>query len=859
TGHRTLTIHTTTDHTTWTHHATATLTPHPTVEPAAPAWSDADTEALAPVDGLYERLADVGFHYGPAFQGLRAVGRRGGDLLAEVRLPEELRADAGRFDIHPALLDAALHACLLEGSEGVRLPFVWSGITLHATGADVLRVRLSPVGADTVSLTACDEAGQPVVSIASLTLRPVTPEQFRAVVGVQRHSPLYEVRWLPLPFRGGDGAPSPVLVGPALPGLPAPAYEDLGKLFADPEITDGGTVPAVVAVSCAGGAGGDPVADAHTALGRALELLKSWLTQERFASSRLVLLTRGAVAVRDGEDVTDLAWSPLWGLMRSAQSEHPGRLVVADVDAAPESYLALTAALGDTDTVEPQLAVRAGKVFAARLGEVEPVEAPSGEVSGNGVFDGTGTVLITGGTGLLGGLFARHLVERHGVRHLLLLSRRGPDAPDAHRLRTELQALGATVTITACDTSDRTALQQTLHHIPHDHPLTAVIHTAGTLNDATLDTLTPHHITTVMQPKADTAWHLHQLTREHGLKAFVLFSSAAGVLGQAGQAGYSAANAFLDALARHRRAAGLPAVSLAWGLWEESGGMTGHLTETDLLRLRRTGLAPMTCEDGLALFDAALRAVSARADRAVLVPARLDMASLRAGAGTPALLSGLVRPAVRRAAVGGSEAPERDADGAALRNRIGKLAPAERDRALLDLVRLHVATVLGHAEPQRVEPSRGFLELGVDSLTALELRNRLGAEAGLRLPATLIFNHPTSAAVARYLADELFPAPRQQEGSEDPAAASGGGVETDGIDEAAFRRALATIPFTRFRTAGLVDVLLHLADGRQEPTGPESDVGPGEARTPTEAGEEIGSAIDSMDLDGLIRAALGDN
>ncbi|MCX4768119.1 type I polyketide synthase, partial [Streptomyces sp. NBC_01275] len=824
TGHRALALYTTADHRAFTHHATATLTPRPVPAPDVRPWSDAEQRALAPVEGLYERLAEVGFGYGPAFRGLRSRGRIGADVLAEVGLPEELRTDVGRFGIHPALLDAALHACLLDGADGVRLPFVWSGVTLHATGADVLRVRLSPVGTDSLSLTAFDEAGHPVVSVASVTLRAVTPEQFRAAVRARRQDPLYEVRWAPPPeggTAGSGGAGTAVLVGPVpaglSAGLPTPSYPDLGAL-----LTDGKAVPTAVVVGCAGDPDEASVeAAVHTVLGRALESLREWLADERLSGSRLVLLTRGAVAVREGEGVSDLAAAAVWGLVRSAQSEHPGRLVIADVDEDPESYRALTAFLEHRGAAEPQLAVRAGEVFAARLGEVELVEhvasASTDPEAGAGVFDGDGTVLITGGTGTLGSLLARHLVTDHGVRHLHLLSRQGPHAPGAHRLRTALEDLGATIAVTACDVSDPTSLTQALARIPHDHPLTAVVHTAGALDDATLDALTPSRVATVLRPKADAAWHLHHLTRNHRhpLKAFVLFSSAAGVLGQAGQASYSAANAFLDALAVQRRAEGLPALSLAWGLWADASGMTGHLGEADLRRLRRTGLSGMASEEGLALFDAALRTSAAQPDRAVLVPARLDLTAARAGGEVPALLSGLVRPAVRRAATGAGT----DADGgkgtAALRDRLAGLAPDDRGRALLDLVRRHTAVVLGHAEPRRVDPERGFLDVGLDSLTALELRNRLGAEAGLVLPATLVFNHPTPAAVARFLDGRLFP-------EQEPAEA-------------------ASLP-----SYDVEGTYADAADGiAVDPVDPVDPIDPIES-------------IDSMDLDDLIRAALRD-
>ncbi|MFB7668740.1 SDR family NAD(P)-dependent oxidoreductase [Kitasatospora sp. NPDC056138] len=805
TGRRPVAVHSAPDtpgtpdtDTSWTRHATGVLAAEGPAVPAD-AWRPW-TAALDPADALYDRLAGIGFDYGPAFQGLRAFGRQGDEILAEVALPHS-RHDDG-FGLHPALLDAALHACLLEGSDGVRLPFSWSDVVFHATEAGALRVRLTPTGPDTVALAATDEAGRPVVSVGSLTLRPVTPEQFSAATH-GHHDSLYQVDWIPLPPGQGAADDAPPLL-----------LDVDGCGYARPADLPAADVPLPGTVVAAFLPGAEQtVEDVHAAAGRALALVRAWLTEERFAASRLVLLTRGAVAVDPADDVADLVHAPLWGLVRSAQSENPGRLVLADLDDHPDSYPALVRALG---SAEPQLAVRAGRVSAARLATAAPDTAGA-----PGPFGPAGTVLVTGGTGLLGGLLARHLVTRHGVRHLLLLSRQGIAADGAAGLRAELAASGAEVTVAACDVADRDALAAVLAEVPAEHPLVGVVHTAGVLDDGVLTALTADRLAAVLRPKVDAAWHLHELTRGNDLRAFVLFSSAAGVLGQAGQSSYSAANAFLDALAQRRRAEGLPAHSLAWGLWAESGGMTRHLAEADLRRLSRTGLAAIPTDQGLALFDAALST-----DRTVLVPARLDSAALRATSEVPPLLRGLVRVPRRREATASGAA--------AFRQRFAGLAPEERGRAVLDLVRAQVAAVLGYASPDRVEPDRGFLDLGLDSLTALELRNRLGRESGHRLSATLIFDHPTPAAVARHLEAEAFPA---EQPAEEP--------EPSDVDEGEFRRALAAIPLSRFREAGLVRTLLRLADS------------PGTSDPVDE--EEHGSALDTMDLESLVRVALGDN
>ncbi|MFI9463116.1 SDR family NAD(P)-dependent oxidoreductase [Streptomyces xiamenensis] len=356
-----------------------------------------------------------------------------------------------------------------------------------------------------------------------------------------------------------------------------------------------------------------------------------------------------------------------------------------------------------------------------------------------------GTVLITGGTGVLGSLVARHLVTEHGVRHLLLLSRGGPDAPGAAALSQELGELGAHTTVVACDAADRTALAAVLADIPDAHPLTGVVHAAGVLDDGLVESLTDEQIQRVLRAKADAATHLHELAGD--VEMFVLFSSAAGVLGGAGQANYAAANAFLDALAERRVRAGLAGVSLAWGLWQSRSGLTSALSGTDVARMAGGGGGALGDREGLALFDAALRGADAR-----LVPIRLDLARLRERGtdhGVPHLFRSLIQPRTRRAAAhaGGPSS---------LADRLAALPAPARHKALLDLVRADAAAVLGHGDPGAVDDGRAFREIGFDSLTAVELRNRVATATGLRLPSTLVFDHPTPAALADHLSETLF-------------------------------------------------------------------------------------------------------
>ncbi|MPY62589.1 type I polyketide synthase, partial [Streptomyces spongiae] len=387
-------------------------------------------------------------------------------------------------------------------------------------------------------------------------------------------------------------------------------------------------------------------------------------------------------------------------------------------------------------------------------------------------LDPDGTVLVTGGTGGLGSLLARHLVTRHGVRHLLLTSRRGPDAPGARALREELAAHGARADVVACDLTAPGAVRALLDAVPAEHPLTAVIHMAGVLDDGVLDTLTPDRFDTVLRPKADVAWHLHEETRDLDLAAFVLFSSTAGLMGSPGQANYAAANAFLDALAEHRRAHGLPALSLRWPGWaQDGGGMTAGLSDRDLRRTSALGLPPLTAEQGLALFDAALAT-----DAAALAPLPVGGAPLPPAVAVPALLRGLVRPG-RRTAGGGTVTR------GALVDRLAALRPDERRRHLVELVRAEAAGVLGHGTSEAVDADHEFRRLGVDSLTAIELRNRLAGATGLQLPATLVFDYPTPRRLAVHLLGELVeegavgdvPAPTVS----DTSGASG----TSGTDE----------------------------------------------------------------------------
>jgi rifamycin polyketide synthase module 7/8 len=611
----------------------------------------------------------------------------------------------------------------LDGLE-LRQPLDWSGLVLHAAGASVLRVRLAPAGPGAVSLAAADGSGALVVSVDSLSFRAVSAEQLGTAAARSRDS-LFHVEWTEL---------SPVAV-PAPSWVPVATADDVATVTDG--VTDGVTAAAVLEV-----AGGANVALDVTS--RVLAVVQEWLATAGLEESRLVVATRGAVPAGDGA-VTDPAAAAVWGLVRAAQSENPDRIVLLDTDPAsadPASADAVESVLGSVlASGEPQVAVREKTFSVPRL--VRTGDQPAGVPA---VFGPVGTVLVSG-AGVLGGLVARHLATRHGVRHLVLASRRGPDAEGMADLVAELAEEGAAVSVVACDMADRDQVAALLAAVPDEHRLTGVVHTAGALDDGVIGALTPERLARVFAPKVDAVGHLDELTRDMDLDAFVVFSSASGVLGSAGQGNYAAANAFLDASMASRRAAGLPGLSLAWGLWEQLTGMIAHLGGVDRARMSRGGVQAITATEGMDLFDAALGS-----DQALLVPVKLDLREVRAGAkaggAVPHMLRGLVR-AGRHQARGAS------AGDSGLVGQLAGLAAAEQEALLLDLVRDQVAVVLGHNGSGGVRAETAFKEAGFDSLTSVELRNRLREGTGLKLPATLVFDYPTPQVLARHLRNEL--------------------------------------------------------------------------------------------------------
>ncbi|MEU8927921.1 type I polyketide synthase [Kitasatospora sp. NPDC048545] len=986
----------------WTRCATGTLVPQDADLPdyAQAAWPPAGALAVD-LDGFYREPGR-----GPAFRGLRAAWLRGEEVFAEVELPGEPGEDARYFGLHPALLDAALHAAVLIGvgtEEQLPQPQAWQGVALHAGGAAALRVRLARLGEDTVSVTATDPAGGAVLTVGSVTLR--APQAAAAAARTGR-DPLFRIEWVPAP------AAPPAATAPRCTALGRDTY---GTGSSAATLADlGRPVPDLVLVALESPVGDVPEAvHAHTT--RALALVQDWLAEDRAADSRLVFVTRGAVRAADGETVRDLPGGAAWGLVRSANSEHPGRFALLDVERTEDVAAVLPLLPGLLADGEAQFAVRGGALRVGRLARLvdaagllppagtpwvldgllpgdmalvpcpEAAEPPAaGQVAvavraaapgcgsggagvvtavGDGVSDlrpgdavfgvlpagpkaaadrrllaplpdgwsfaaaaalaadflparqalgrgpagrtvhvhatatgpataavelalrlgaevsatapdglrdallgrglpperlveraasGTdlvldgdafarrpepdadetaailaellslaesgeltpprivahdirdartalaaqapatrtvltmpvepdpdGTVLITGGTGALGRHLARRLAVK-GARHLLLTSRRGPDAPGAAELLADLAALGAEARVVACDTADRAATEALLAGIPAEHPLTAVIHTAGVLDDGIITALTPERLSAVLRPKVDAVWQLHELTRHLDLATFAVFSSIAGVMGSPGQGNYAAANAFLDTLVDHRRSLGLAGTSLAWGPWAQEAGMTSELSETDMRRMQSGGIPPLSVEQGLALFEAALGSAEP-----LVIPMGLAAGGMRPQGEVPPLFRGLVR-AARRTAAGGASG----ADAAAgFTRQLLDLNERDRVRYLVDTVRAEAATVLGHPSPDAVDAERDFYELGFDSLTAVELRNRIAAVTGLRMPATVVFDSRSPVELAAWIRSEIADQ-RAEDGENGAVLVPGGAPELDSL-ERLFTDALA--------------------------------------------------------------------
>ncbi|MFE5563961.1 type I polyketide synthase [Amycolatopsis japonica] len=695
-------------------------------------WPPRGARSLT-LDGLYtEDAVAAGFEYGPTFQGIDAVWHTGRDIYVEITRPEAL--DITNYGLHPALLDAVFHPGLIaSGPIAVReplLPFVWSGVSLHRPGANSLRAHIAWRD-DRLTITVADEHGEPVLSVDSLVPRPHELDRASS----RRSGKLFGLRWSavedePLAISLSSDWRSPV----EDPFDLGSGLAEVGVVCDAPSATGEGTLIQLLCVD--GSANADPAA---CTIG-ALHTVRRWLDDIGETNARLLVVTKGAVATGPGDAVRDLAAAAACGLLRSAQTEHPGRIGLLDIDDGPGLGRALLFA---AESDEPETALRAGRLLVPRLASaVARVRTDA--------VDPAGTVLITGGTGTLGGVLAEHLVSAHEARHILLTSRRGPNAPGAARLCEKLRSLGAEVTVAPCDAADARALAELINSLPADKPLRAVFHLAGVTEDSTITAMSDDQVRSVFRPKVDGALHLHELTKDRDLSAFVLFSSASALLGGSGQGNYAAANAFLNALATRRHYLGLPALSLAWGLWDEQSEMTAKLANADLARVARSGVLPLDNDEGMALLDAAM----AGADP-VQAPLSLDSAALSQNS-SPSLLSTLAGTPRRipRARSTAAEPGEL--------HRLAALSGDHQVHTVTDFVRGLVASVLGHTNASGIADTATFRELGFDSLVSVDLRNRLGAATGLRLPATVAFDHPTVQALSEYLLGKFSAVPDDQ-------------------------------------------------------------------------------------------------
>ena len=733
----------------WTCNASGVLAPVIEEDPFVSGLERLREEAWPPegadtveVGTFYERLALIGLHYGPAFQGVTAAWRRGGEIFAEVALDERQSEQAARFGVHPALFDAALHAAMLERDEGLEqgrllLPFALRDVRLYRAAGASLRVRIDTTREGEVGLAALDAEGTPVLSVGALMARPVDAAALGDVAGGSERDWLFQLEWSELSVDSSHGSSSSLACLGDLDGIGSleridARYADLSEL--GKAVESGAQAPSlVVAVAKLESEGQELAEAAQAGVRRTLGLVREWLANERLSTARLLLVTRGGMAVGEGKS-PDPVVASVWGLVRSAASEHPGRLQLLDLDLGHDiepsdiPWLALSA------LDEPQLAWRKGTPYAPRLARatIQPAVADRS-------LNPDGTILITGGTGGLGALVARHFAGVHGARHLLIVSRRGESAEGACELVADLAELGCAASVVTCDVADRDRLARTIEAIPADRPLTAVIHTAGVLGDATIESLQEDRLEQTMRPKVEGAVHLHELTEGMELSDFVCSPLPPLSWAVQDRRPMPPRTPSSTRLPRAGRAQGLVATSIAWGLWAEGTGMTEGMGDSDMARLGRLGVDGLSAEEGLKLFD-----IARGSSQALLVPAHLNMETLRAHAHMgllPSLLRDVVRVPARRSG----------ADGGSLARKLLDLPESERDAVVLELVRKHAAGVLGHESSTVVGPEDSFHELGVDSLAAVELRNVLDRVTGLRLPATLVFDHPTPLAVAKFL------------------------------------------------------------------------------------------------------------
>lgn len=742
----------------WTQHGTGFLSSAAASPPPAapPTWPPAGAAAVD-ISGLYDAFSRRGLGYGPAYQGLRAVYQVADAVYVEAKLPEPQRGDGVRYAVHPALLDTTLHglAAVLsdEAEEHAVMLVAWQGVRVFSLGALTLRARLDrplPQQSElfSTSLVAWDDRGQLVLVVEQVMLKRVRVSQLSAARWRQS---LYGVQWAQVAATPMLPAPNGTWVlGCSSQHMRALAAVDLDDVGALDQHLRAGPAPARLIVDATEPAMPSAPAAAHARIHRLLPLLQSLLRDDRLTSVVLLVVTRNGMSVGPQDAAPALDQAPLWGLLRCARHEHiDRRLRILDIDAASSTEQIAAALREDT---QPELALRAGVLYAPRLAPLA-AELSAQPAASSLSRLAQGTVLITGGTGELATILCRHLVIARGARHVVLASRRGMQADGAADLVRELSAHGASVRVVACDVADARELSALLSTIPATTPLRAVFHCAAVLDDAPLSALSVERFLRVLAPKLDAAWHLHELCRSLDLDAFVLFSSAASILGPPGQANYAAANAALDALAIARRQQGLPAQSLAWGPWQSQGqGLTAKLATAQIERQRSHGIDLLSPDEGLALLDAAL----ARSE-ALVVPIRLlgerIFERLRDH-------SDLV-PAILRGLAGSARALKQETgvkDAVALQKRLRALSTAEQTAEVFQLVRHEVAVVLGLPSESALLPEQALRDLGLDSLMAVELRNRLQVFLAVRFDLSAIWRITTlqefAAELVRLLSQE---------------------------------------------------------------------------------------------------------
>ncbi|MFF2367919.1 SDR family NAD(P)-dependent oxidoreductase [Streptomyces sp. NPDC058122] len=730
----------------WTLHATASASaPAPVTGEGPPVWPEA-AESVWSAE-TYERLAALGLGYGPSFQGVRSAvtTTADGELLARLSLPSVARSTDDPYPVHPALLDAALHvAAALDASDArVLLPVAVGRCVLPPGGAGDLTALIRRTGGSatdrTLDVTLWDADGLPAGRLEDVRLRAVDRADLNGVSENGRH--LYEVAWTAPDEQPAAEQPAAWAVqgDPLDPDVAATLR---GLEAAGVQVRETGA-DIVVRFWPRPAPDLEPDAAAHELAALALAELRDLIAlPEDRLTARTLWVTRGAVAADAGDTVPGLAQSVLWGLVRSARAEHPHLgLTLLDLDldldlGSSDPADALTAAA--LHTGEPELAVREGSLLVPRLVRARPSDTPPVPVlTGRDVLAPTdGTVLITGGLGAVGLHIARLLAER-GVPRLVLTSRRGLSDPRAAEVTAELASLGTEVEIAECDVADAAALAGVLARVGDTFPLRGVVHCAGILDDGVVAELTPERLAQVLRPKVDGAAHLHRLTSETPLDLFLLISSAAGVLGNPGQGNYAAANVFLDQLAHHRRGLGLPAVSVSFGAWAGEGLAAEN---ADLDRMARLGHRALTPDQGRELVELALRRGAPHLIASALDLPRLRTTTAAMDDGSAALWRSLL-PARRT----GQEA------GVGLAERLARLPKADRAARVLALVREEASRALGLPSVESVRPDQPLRELGMDSVTAVELRNRIGTRIGARLPATLLFDHPTAARLSTHL------------------------------------------------------------------------------------------------------------